>query len=119
VAGVNASLEAIAGSLGACARESFGGWSIAACARVELGVVRGTSSGAYRDGTATAPYYAAGPALVLTAPLFGTAHARLESGLDVTLDPPRFVLRDFGEIYRVSRFIPSISLGFDVELVAR
>ncbi|HEX3774880.1 MAG TPA: hypothetical protein VHV51_10480, partial [Polyangiaceae bacterium] len=119
VAGVSASLEALVGAVGGCARQPLGAWSLAGCARLELGAIHGDSSGAYRDGAATAPYYALGPVLVLSVPLFGAVHARLESSLDVALDPPRFALRSFGEIDAVSRFSPSVSLGLELEPARR
>src|SRR5262249_52006982 len=58
---IDASFLAVIGALGACARAPLGPSSIAACASFEAGVIRGKSLGAWRDGSATAPWYAVRP----------------------------------------------------------
>jgi len=111
VQGVSAQLEAVTGSLGACARDPLRQLDLSVCARFTLGAIHARSQGAYRDGSSTAAYYGLGPALVLTAPLAGGVTLRAEVALDVALAPPRFAERDFGQIYAISRFIPQFSLG--------
>jgi len=115
VAGVDASFSAIVGALGVCGREPIGAWSLSGCATFELGAIHGSSSGAFRDGSATAPYYAVGPSVVLTMPLYGPATLRFEAGLGVALNPPHFVIASFREVYAVERFVPALSLGLAFE----
>jgi hypothetical protein len=115
VDGVDASLSAVIGAAGGCGRSALGAWSLAACAAIELGVIHAHSVGAYRDGSASAPYFAATPSLVLTAPLFGALKLRVESGLAIAFNPPEFAVRNFETVYTVGRFVPafSVGLGFD------
>jgi hypothetical protein len=110
-AGVAAKYRAFFGSLGGCLRAPLGAASLAGCAHFDLGVVHGSSSGAFQDGSATAPFYAVGPSLVFLAPLAGPLQLRVEAGADVSLDPPHFALRSFGEVYAVARVVPLLSVG--------
>jgi hypothetical protein len=116
VQGIASEFSALIGGLGACSRNPFGEWSLAACAVFELGAIRGSSLGAFRDGSAVAPWYAAGPALVLVAPLLGPVRLRLEASLLVAFDPPQFAIEYLRDVYRVSRFVPELSLGLALPL---
>lgn len=111
VQGVAAQLEALSGALGACARDPLGALALSACARFTLGAIHARSEGAFRNGASTAPYFALGPALVLTAPLAGKVQLRAEAALDIALAPPQFEEQNFGRIYAVSSVIPLLSLG--------
>jgi len=115
VQGVDASFSAVVGAVGGCGRRAFGAWSLSACALFELGVVRGSSAGAFRDGSANAPYYAVGPSLVLTAPVYGALKLRLDCGLSIGIAPPHFAIESFGEVYAVARFVPTASLGLSFD----
>jgi hypothetical protein len=119
VEGVAASFSALSAALGGCVRGPFAAWSLSACASFELGAIRGTSQGAFQDGSASAPWYAVGPSLVLIAPIYGSIALRAEAGLSIALDPPHFALHSFGDVYDVSRFVPVASLGIAFEPVAR
>ncbi len=109
--GVDASYFAFVGAVGACGRWPFAGWSFAGCATLQIGALHGASTGAFRDGAATAPWYAAAPSLVVTAPFYGPVAVRLEAAVAIAFDPPRFALRYAQDVYAVSRFVPALSLG--------
>ncbi len=89
------------------------GWSFAGCGVLELGAVHGSAGGAFQDGSATAPRYAAGPLLVLTAPLSGVA-LRASGGVSTGFDPPHFAIRGLRDLYVVSRAVPAVSLGLSL-----
>jgi hypothetical protein len=112
VGGVASTEDAVIASIGGCARAPFGAWSLASCANFELGAIHARSRGAFQDGSATAPWYAAGPSFALTTPLDGPLKLRLEAGLSIAFDPPHFALRSFGDVSVVARFVPALSLGF-------
>lgn len=109
--GIEARYSALSGALAGCARWPIGGWAVSGCAAFSLGFVRGESNGAFQDGAATAPWVAAGPRLVLHAPLVARLKLRAALGLDIGFEPPAFAIRDLGEVYTVSRLVPSASLG--------
>jgi hypothetical protein len=111
VQGIDASFFAIIGTAGVCGRAPFGAWSIAACAAFEVGAIRGRSLGAFRDSSATAPWYAADPSVVITAPIYGPVKLRAEGSLSIAIDPPRFAIESLGDVYAVSRYVPAASLG--------
>jgi hypothetical protein len=117
VEGVASSFSALSGALGGCARSPLAAWSLSACASFEVGVIRGSSQGAFRDGSASAPWYALGPSLVLIAPIYGSIALRAEAGLSIAPSPPHFALHSFGDVYDVSRFVPVASLGIAFEPV--
>lgn len=111
VDGVASSFSAVSAALGGCARDPFGAWSLSVCAALELGAIHGASQGAFQDGSASAPWTAAGPSIVLTAPIDGPLKLRCEAGLSIAFDPPQFALHSFGDVYVVSRVVPVLSLG--------
>ncbi len=98
-------------ALGACLREPLGAGALAACANFDLGVVHGSATGSDHDSSATAPYYAVGPSAVATVPLHHRLQLRLEVGLSIAIDPPRFAIRGLQDVHVVSRYVPSASLG--------
>jgi hypothetical protein len=106
---VDSSYLAFVGAVGACARALPSGWSLAACGTFQVGVIRGSSSGAFRDGSATAPWYAVAPSFVVTAP--APVAVRLEASLAIAFEPPRFAIRYADDVYTVSRFVPAVSIG--------
>ncbi len=108
---IDSSFSAFVAGLGACGRLPAGAWSFAGCAVFEAAAVHGSSQGAFQDSTATAPWYAVGPELVMLAPLAGPLKLRAAVGLAVSLDPPHFAIRGLREVYVVSRVVPTVSLG--------
>ena len=111
VQGIDASFFAAIGGLAGCARLPLAAWALSACANLEVGAIHGSARGALQDSAATAPWYAAGPSLVLAAPLAGRVKLRLEAGLSLAFDPPHFAIRGLRDVYVVSRFVPAASLG--------
>jgi hypothetical protein len=111
VQGIDSSFFALIGGLAGCGRVPLAAWALSVCANLELGAVRGRARGALQNNAATAPWYAAGPSLVLNAPLYGRMKLRLEAGLSVGFDPPHFAIRGLRDVYVVSRFVPAASLG--------
>jgi hypothetical protein len=111
VQSIDASFWAVVGAIGACGRAPIGEWSVAACAAFEAGAIRGRSLGAFRDGSATAPWYAARPSLVLTGPIYGLLKLRAEADLSIAPVPPRFAIESLGDVYVVARYVPAVFLG--------
>jgi hypothetical protein len=106
---IESSYLAFIGALGGCARVMPAGWSLAGCAGLQIGAIHGSSQGALHDGSATAPWYAVAPSVVVTAP--APIAVRLEASLAVAFDPPRFAIQYSGDVYTVSRFVPALSVG--------
>ncbi|HEX2873249.1 MAG TPA: hypothetical protein VHP33_18450 [Polyangiaceae bacterium] len=106
---IDSSYLAFIGAVGACARALPSGWSLAACGTFQVGAIHGSSSGAFRDGSATAPWYAVAPSLVVTAP--APIAVRLEASLGIAFEPPRFAIQYADDVYTVSRFVPAVSIG--------
>ena len=107
---IESSYLAFVGALGGCARVMPEGWSLAGCAGLQIGAIHGSSQGAFRDGSATAPWYAVAPSVVVTAP--APVAVRVEASLAVAFDPPRFAIQYAQDVYTVSRFVPTLSVGF-------
>ena len=112
VQGIGSSFGAFVAALGVCGRAPFAGWSFAACGSFEAGAIRGASQGAFQDGAATAPWYAARPSLVLQANVIGPFQVRLEAGVALAFAPPHFAIQSVAPVYSLSRFVPSAALGF-------
>jgi len=106
---IDSSYLAFVGALGACARTLPSGWSLAACGTLQVGAIHGSSNGAFRDGSATAPWYAVAPSVVATAP--APVAVRLEASLAIAFEPPRFAIQYADDVYTVSRFVPALSIG--------
>jgi hypothetical protein len=111
VQGIDSSFFALVGGLAGCGRVPLDAWTLSACANLEVGAIRGSARGALQNNARTAPWYAAGPSLVLNAPLYGRTKLRVEAGLSVGFDPPHFAIRGLRDVYVVSRFVPAASLG--------
>lgn len=107
--GVQSSYLAFVGALGGCAQVMPAGWGLAGCAGLQIGAIRGSSQGALHDGSATAPWFAVAPSVVVTAP--APVAVRFEASLAVAFEPPRFAIRYSGDVYTVSRVVPALSLG--------
>jgi hypothetical protein len=89
---------------------------LAGCVVLEGSLLAATASGAARAESAFAPWYAAGPAALARVRVWGRTRLELGAGLDVSLDRPRFALHHLGDVYQVSRVVPSASVGLSVEL---
>ena len=109
--GVDSSYFAFVGAVGACGRWPFAGWSFAGCATLQIGAIHGAATGAFRDGAATAPWYAAAPSVVVTAPFYGPVALRVEAAVAIAFDPPHFAIQHAQDVYAVARFVPALSLG--------
>ena len=90
--------------------------ALAACVELDASVLAGTSSGAARDESAYAPWYAAGPAALARIRLSGRMRLELGAGVAVSIDRPLFALRHLGDVYEVPRLVPSATVGLSVEL---
>jgi hypothetical protein len=107
---IASSYLAFVGAVGACALGAVPSrWSLAGCATLQVGVIHGSSEGALHDGSATAPWYAAAPSIVVTAP--SPLAVRLEASLAIAFAPPRFAIQYAQDVYTVSRFVPALSIG--------
>jgi hypothetical protein len=106
---IESSYLAFVGAVGACLRAVPNRWSLAGCATLQVGVIHGSSQGALHDGSATAPWYAAAPSIVVTAP--APLAVRLEASLAIAFAPPRFAIQYAEDVYAVSRFVPALSIG--------
>ena len=111
VQGIDSSFSALVGAVGGCGRLPVGAWAFAACAVFEVGGIHGSASGAFRNSSSTAPWYAVGPSFVVTAPLHRALKLRLAASLSVALDPPHFAIQGLRDVYVVSRSVPALSLG--------
>jgi hypothetical protein len=106
---IESSYLAFVGAVGACVHAVPSRWSLAGCATLQVGVIHGSSEGALHDGSATAPWYAVAPSVVVTAP--SPLTVRLEASLAIAFEPPRFAIQYAQDVYTVSRFVPALSIG--------
>jgi hypothetical protein len=90
--------------------------ALAGCGEVEASLLLATATGAASDGSAFAPWYAAGPTALARIRVSRRARLELGAGLGVSIDRPRFALRHLGDIYEVPRLVPNAALGIIVEL---
>jgi len=111
VQGIDSSFSAVVAAAGACARLPLHAWSVAACAVTEVGAIHGSAQGSFRDSSNTAPWYALGPAVIATAPIYGRVQLHLAVSLSVAWQPPRFAIQGLGDVYVVSRYVPAVALG--------
>jgi hypothetical protein len=115
--GVTARYQAWGASLAPCVVAApWPRLALAGCVVLEGSLLAATSSGTASAESAFAPWYAAGPAAVARVRVWGRTRLELGAGLAVSLDRPRFALRHLGDVYQVSRFVPSASVGLSVEL---
>jgi hypothetical protein len=109
--------QAWGGSLAACVVvRPDARLALAGCGEVAASLLVASATGAASDGSAFAPWYAAGP--VASARMRVSRRTRLElgAGLVVSIDRPRFALHHLGDVYEVPRLVPSATLGISVEL---
>jgi len=90
--------------------------TIAGCLGIQGSAVRARSVGSTSDGQATAPLYAALPALRVEVPLFRAVSLQVGAALATSLHRPIFAIDGLGDVYRVPRLAPSASLGLGVRL---
>jgi hypothetical protein len=108
---------ALAGAGSLCARGALvGSVTIAGCLGIQGSVLRARSVGSTNDGEATAPLYAALPAVRVEVPLFRAVSLQLGAALATALHRPIFAIDGLGDVYRVPRLAPSVSLGLSVRL---
>jgi hypothetical protein len=107
--GIAASFDAVTMEAGLCRRVATSG--LFACASFEAGAIRGASSGATRDGQATAPWFAMAPSIVLAVPLGAEVDLRLDAELAISLGRPRFAIAGRDDVYSVGQFVPMGALG--------
>jgi hypothetical protein len=107
---VNARFASFGASLRGCGRLAFWQLSAGLCAGARALALRGRASGAIRDASAVAPWYAATGNAFVAWPRNARFRAQLEGGLDVSLNRPRFVIQGLSEVHRVSRVVPELAL---------
>jgi hypothetical protein len=109
--------QAWGASLGACVvARPESRLALAGCAEVDASLLVASSSGAAVDGTAVAPWYAAGPSALARLRVSRRTRLELGAGLGVSIDRPRFALHHLGDVYEVPRLVPSATLGLSVQL---
>ncbi len=115
--GVRARYTGVGGALAGCAVAARAGrFTLAGCAGVRAAALHGASSGALTDGGATAPWYAAVPALRTRTRLTRAIFLDVGVELAASLNRPRFALDNLGDIYEVPRLVPAAMLGLAVDL---
>jgi hypothetical protein len=111
VQGIESSFLAFVGTVAGCGRLPVEEWALSACAHLDVGLIHGSARGAASNNAATAPWYALGPSVALSAPLAGRVKLRIEAGLSVGFAPPHFAIRGLRDVYVVARYVPEASLG--------
>lgn len=98
--GVRARFEGRGALLQGCWRNPTWAWGggYALCATADAAALTGASRGAFKDGSATAPWLAFGGSASVTFLLL-----RLEAGLEVSLTRPRFVIAGLGPVHELPR----------------
>ena len=109
--GVEARYDAAGAALSFCGGSPLGSFSVAGCAALAATAVRGRSTGATESGSATAPWYAAGPAVSVGWPSSTLISLRLEAALLVSLNRPRYVVDGLGEAHEIPLFVANPSLS--------
>jgi hypothetical protein len=105
---LSARFDGLAGALQGCGQLPLAALTLALCARAWAGALRGRSSGAAPDGSATAPWYALGSAVSLSWPNGQWLRVRIEAGLAASLDRPRFVIEGLRQVHRVQPLVPEL-----------
>jgi hypothetical protein len=115
--GVRARFSGVGGELAGCAIPARAGrFALATCAGARAGALHGASSGALADGAATAPWYAVVPALRTRTRVARALFVDAGVELAASLNRPRFVIGNLGDIYTVPRLVPAAMLGLSVDL---
>ncbi|HSZ83725.1 MAG TPA: hypothetical protein VLA14_15675 [Polyangia bacterium] len=115
--GVRARFTGVGAALAGCAVAARAGrFTLAGCAGVRAAALHGASSGALADGGATAPWYAAVPALRTRARLLRAVFVDVGVELAASLNQPRFAIGNLGDIHTVPRLVPAAMLGLAVDL---
>ena len=115
VQGIDASLYAVIGAAGACWRAPFRRLVSRCVCRVRSRCRARKLVGRVANGSATAPWLAARPALALTAPIAGLVKLRLDAGVALSPSPPRFAIKSLGDVAAVPAYVPSLSVGVAFE----
>ncbi|MEA2699012.1 MAG: hypothetical protein QOI66_3283, partial [Myxococcales bacterium] len=117
MSGVRIRFSDLAGAASLCARGGLvGAVTIAGCLGIQGSALRARSVGSTNDGEATAPLYAALPAVRVEVPLFRAVSLQVGAALATSLHRPIFAIDGLGDVYRVPRLAPSASLGLSVRL---
>jgi hypothetical protein len=90
--------------------------AVAGCGEIGASLLVASASGAARDGSAFAPWYAAGPTVLARIHMSRRLRLDLGAGLGVSIDRPRFSLLHLGDVYEVPRFVPNATVGISVDL---
>jgi hypothetical protein len=113
--GVRVRFAELVGAASLCARAAVvRSVTIAGCLGIQGSAVRARSVGSTNDGEATAPLYAALPAVRVEVPLFRAVSLQAGAALATSLHRPIFAIDGLGDVYRVPRLAPSVSLGLGV-----
>lgn len=101
-------------ALGGCAQLPFGALSLAGCASVSAGVLRASSRGALRNGSASPRLIALVPSILTRYRLPSHWAFHLELGAEVPFYRPEFVVEGEGVLYRCSSFAPELGAGLQL-----
>jgi hypothetical protein len=113
---VNAHFTGFGASLRGCGRLALWQLSAGLCAGARALALRGRASGAIREASAVAPWYAATGNAFVAWPRNARFRAQLEGGLDVSLNRPRFLIQGLSEVHQVPRVVPELALLFALTL---
>jgi hypothetical protein len=105
---LRARFDGLAGALQGCRQVPLADLTLALCGRAWAAALRGRSSGASSDGSATAPWYALASAISLTWPAGRFLRLRIEAALAASLDRPRFIIQGFGQVHRIPLLVPDL-----------
>jgi hypothetical protein len=105
-AGIEARFDGLGGALQACGRLPWSSLLLAACAEARAAALRGRSSHASEDGSATAPWYSLAAAAAVTWPRARVVSVRVQAALAASLDRPRFVITDLQQAHHVPQIAP-------------
>jgi len=106
--GVRARYDGFGGGLAGCVALPPDSWALDACIGGEALGLRGRSTGATESDDATAPVWSGLVALGVEWPARGVIGLRLDAGLHVVFNEPRFVVEGLGTTYQVPRLSPTL-----------
>ncbi len=113
---VSAHLSALSATAAVCAGNDWPTLRIDGCLGFDAGAVRAHSSGAAREGDATAPWYALSPAVFALLPVSRPFALRAELAVLLPLATPRYDVAPHGTLYATSQLVPRGSVGVAIEL---